>query len=111
MQVCPFILYPNAKRREAGLEPEQTLKESNKKRKIKIKEENPGEYYLVVVKDFTYHHDKQVMTLTEDQVVERQHWIEGVRQKSHPVPIVPWNKLPESYRRKIKAIKLKQKKV
>ena len=80
MQVCPFILYPNAKRREANLEAEQTLDHSNQNRSVKINKENPGEYFVTVVSQFTYHKQKQVMTHQGEHVLEQQHWIGGTRQ-------------------------------
>ena len=109
MQVCPFILYPNAKRRTAGLPVEKTLEYTNRDRKIKILEDNPGEFYIIVLNDFKYHHNKQVMTFSEKNVIERQYWIGGKRQETHPNPIVPWEKVPESYKRLVKATQMKQK--
>lgn len=93
LQVCPFILYPNAKRREVGLEEEEKLQHNNKKRQLKIDPQNPGKYYLIIVKDFTYTHADQLMTFYESDIVERQYWIGGSRQESVPDPILPLDKL------------------
>jgi hypothetical protein len=98
VQVCPFILYPNAKRRVAGLEPEQTLDHTNKTRKIKIGKDNPGKYYIIVVRDFEYQHSGQIIRFKEEDVIERQYWIGGTRQESHPDPIIPLDELPQNLR-------------
>lgn len=94
MRVCPFILYPNSKRRTANLEKEASLDYINRNLKIKQAEENPGEYYLVSVKDFYL--DKETLTIrcNKKDIVERQHWIEGVKQSGHPIPIVKYQDLP-----------------
>lgn len=93
LQVCPFLLYPNAKRRVAGLEEEQTLQHSNRESKVEITEDNPGEYFLVVVRDFTFVLADQLMYYLESNIIERQYWIGGVKQKSIPDPIIPFERL------------------
>lgn len=85
-QVCPFMLYPNAKRRLAGLSHEQTLAYRNENQQVLVEEENPGEYYITVVTDFDYHHAQQVTAFTPDKIVETQYWIGGVRQEKVPDP-------------------------
>lgn len=99
LQVCPFILYPNARRREAGLDEEQTLEHSNKDRQLEIDPENPGEYYLMIVRDFSFVLEHQVMLFYESDVIERQYWIGGKRQESVPDPIVPLDSLSPDFQR------------
>lgn len=102
MQVCPFILYPKSKRRSAGLDDSNKLENVNRNLKVKIAPDNPGEYYLVVVSDFTYDQEKQLMKFGESEVIERQHWIGGKKQDSHPDPIVPFNELPDYIKAQLK---------
>lgn len=80
LQVCPFILYPNARRREANLPEEVHLNAVNENLEIKIDPDNPGEYYLVEVSDFEFLQEKQVMKCKPGDVVSTQHWIGGVLQ-------------------------------
>lgn len=101
LQVCPFLLYPNAKRREAGMPEENKLDTVNENLEVKIGGENPGEYYLVLVSDFVFDQGKQVMTCGESDVTERQYWIEGVRQAEVPSPIVAFDDLPVDIQRQI----------
>lgn len=96
LQVCPFILYPNAKRREAGLDEEEKLAHNNKSREVKINEANPGKYYLVVVKDFRFVQEDQLMYFNESDIIERQYWIGGEKQKSIPDPILRFEDLDEN---------------
>lgn len=99
LQVCPFILYPNAKRRTAGLAEDQTLEYGNKLSKMKIKPENPGKYFLMIVKDFTFVFKDQLMYYFESDVIERQFWIGGQKQERIPDPILPLDSLsPEQQR-------------
>lgn len=93
-QVCPFMLYPNAKRRVAGLAEEETLAHINDVNDVLIKEENPGEYFIVVVNDFDFIDAHHVMTFPEENIKEIQYWIGGVRQAEVPDPIVPPDQLP-----------------
>lgn len=93
LQVCPFLLYPTAKRREAGLDEEQKLAHSNESREVKIDPENPGKFFLTIVKDFTYEHADQLMFYNESDVIERQYWIAGKKQKCVPNPIIPLDNL------------------
>ena len=102
LQVCPFLLYPNAKRREVGMPEENTLESVNQNLEVKIDGENPGEYYLVLVSDFVFDEARQVMTCHEADIVERQHWVEGTRQAEVPSPIVPFDDLPEDIQRQLK---------
>lgn len=84
VQVCPFLLYPGAKRREAGLAPEATLAHRNASSAVPIKGENPGEHYIFVVKDFSFSKRFHVMQFTKDKVIEIQFWRDGVRQTALP---------------------------
>ncbi|GJM12037.1 MAG: hypothetical protein DHS20C12_04400 [Pseudohongiella sp.] len=88
-QVCPFMLYPNAKRRTAGLEEDETLAHRNESADVLIKEENPGEYFIVVVNDFDFSNEHHVMTFPQENILEIQYWIGGTRQAEVPDPIVP----------------------
>lgn len=97
IQVCPFLLYPNAKRREAGLPDESKLETVNQNLQVKIAAENPGEYYLVVVNDFEFNQDKQVMSCEPDNVSDLQYWIGGHRQSAIPDPIVSKEELVSKY--------------
>ncbi len=101
MQVCPFILYPNAKRRSAGLDYEDTLDHSNEGATIVVKPDNPGEFFITLVSNFTYHHEHQVTAFEKTDVLERQHWIGGHRQATVPDPILPPDKIPEELRARI----------
>lgn len=101
MQVCPFILYPNAKRREAGLDEEFTVDHVNKGAALALKADNPGEYFITVVSDFSYHHDEQVTAFNKSDVIERQHWIGGIRQETLPDPIFPPEQIPAALRVRI----------
>jgi len=101
MQVCPFILYPNAKRREAGLEYEDTLDHSNEGASIVVKPDNPGEFFITLVSNFTYHHEHQVTAFDKADVIERQHWIGGKRQASLPDPILRPDQIPVELRDRI----------
>lgn len=98
MQVCPFILYPNAKRRSAGLEYEATVEHLNEGAAIMLEADNPGEFYISVVSDFTYHHDHQVTAFDKDKVLEIQHWIGGTRQDEVTEPILPAEQVPEAFK-------------
>jgi len=80
VQVCPFLLYPNAKRREAGLAPEATLEHRNAVSAVPITGENPGEHYILVVSDFTFSKNFHIMQFTKDKVIEIQHWVGGIQQ-------------------------------
>lgn len=101
MQVCPFILYPKAKRRSAGLDPEHTVEHANKGAPVLLKPDNPGEFYITLVSDFSYHHDEQVAAFNKTDVLEIQHWIGGVRQESIPDPILPPEDVPADLRVRI----------
>lgn len=101
MQVCPFILYPNAKRRTAGLEPENLIENGVETGAIEIAAENPGEFYITLVSDFTYHHDEQVTAFNKTDVLEIQHWVGGLRQESIPDPIMQPELVPEALRVRI----------
>ncbi len=101
MKVCPFILYPNSKRRTSGLPEEATLDYINRDLEVKQGEENPGEYYLVVVQDFYLDKDTRTIRCHESQVVERQHWVEGVKLQGHPTPIVPYHDAPQELRNQL----------
>jgi hypothetical protein len=98
-QVCPFMLYPNAKRRKAGLSEDESLDGVNQELEVKIAPDNPGEYYIVVVKDFTYYPGKQVMRYRKGDVIDIGYWIGGVRQQSIPEPILPAEKIPPEMRK------------
>jgi len=80
MRVCPFIIYPRAQRRSANLPDDVRLEHVNASLPVKIAAENPGEYFLVVVRDFVFHQDRQVMRCRAESVLEYQHWRQGVRQ-------------------------------
>lgn len=82
VQVCPFILYPEAKRRESGLAQENRIEFNNLNRLVKIKPENPGEYRLVVVRDYQFDHKYHVIRFAADDVAQCQRWVEGERQQS-----------------------------
>ncbi len=101
MQVCPFILYPNAKRRTAGLDYEDTLDHSNEGAKIVVKPDNPGEFFITLVSDFTYHHEHQVTAFDKQVILEQQHWIGGIRQASLPDPILSPDKIPQELKDRI----------
>lgn len=101
MQVCPFILYPNAKRRAAGLDYEATVEHVNEGVEIELKADNPGEYYISIVSDFSYHHDQQVTAFDKDKVIYIQHWVGGKLQDSVPDPILPKDKIHESFHGRI----------
>lgn len=98
MQVCPFILYPKAKRRTAGLSYEDSLEYANEGAAIEVNADNPGEFYITVVSDFTYHHDQQLTAFDKDKVLEIQHWIGGVRQSEVVEPILTAEQVPEGLR-------------
>ena len=98
MRVCPFILYPQSKRRTANLEKEATLEYINRDLEIKQAEENPGEYYLVIVRDFYKDVRTKTIRCAECDVIERQHWKEGAKMSRHPVPIVEYQQLPSDMR-------------
>lgn len=95
VQVCPFILYPNAKRRAADLPQDATLEHHNEGKAVKLGAENPGKYYIVVISNFVFHEKLQLSLYNESHVIERQYWIGGERQASIPDPIVPLETLPE----------------
>lgn len=101
MQVCPFILYPNAKRRTAGLSYEDTLDHSNEGATIVVKPDNPGEFFITLVSDFTYHHEHQVTAFDKKDIIAQQHWIGGERQAVIPDPILPPEKIPEELKGRI----------
>ncbi len=101
MQICPFILYPKSKRRGAGLEEEQTMAFRNRERTVKNAPENPQQYYLVIVDDFTFDFDSKTIRCKESNVLERQYWIEGIRQSDYPRPILPFQELPEDLQRQL----------
>ncbi len=101
MQVCPFILYPNAKRRTAGLQAEDLLENQKKNAAVKVGSENPGEFYITLVSDFVYHHDEQVMAFNKEDILTLQHWVGGVRQQSIPDPILRPEQVPEASRGRI----------
>lgn len=100
IQVCPFLLYPNSKRREAGLPEDNKLESVNQTLDVKISAENPGEYYLVEVDDFTFDQGKQVMTCDPQNVIGMQYWIGGNRQKTIPNPIVSSDVLETKFSKK-----------
>lgn len=95
MQVCPFILYPNAKRRTAGLDYENTVEHLNEGAAIELEAENPGEFYICVVSDFTYHHEHQLTAFDKDKLLDIQHWIGGQRQPEVTQPILPPEQVPD----------------
>ena len=101
MQVCPFILYPNAKRRTANLDAEASIDHVNAGAAIKLDAKNPGEFFITVVSDFSYHHDEQVTAFNKDDVLEVQHWVGGVRQESIRDPILPAEQVPEALKVRI----------
>lgn len=101
MRVCPFILYPNAKRREAGLDYEDTLDHGNVDATVVVEPDNPGEYFVLMVSDFTYHPDPQVTAFEKCDVLETQHWIGGEKQNAIPNPILPSDQIPEALRERI----------
>lgn len=101
MQVCPFILYPKAKRRDAGLDEEQTIDHVNKGAAVALDAKNPGEFYITVVSDFRYHPDEQITAFNKSDVLERQYWVAGKRQESIPDPIVTPDRVPASLRVRI----------
>ncbi len=101
MQVCPFILYPNAKRRTAGLSYEDTLEHSNEGATVVVKPDNPGEFFITIVSNFTYHHEHQVTAFDKPDVIERQHWIGGVKQANLPDPILPLEQVPVELRDRV----------
>lgn len=101
MRVCPFILYPNAKRREAGLDYEDTLDHGNVDATVVVEPDNPGEYFVLMVSDFTYHPDPQVTAFEKGDVLETQHWIGGEKQNAIPSPILPSDQIPEALRERI----------
>lgn len=98
MQVCPFILYPNAKRRVAGLAYEDTLDHGNENATVQVAPDNPGEFFISVVSHFDYHHEHQVTAFDKSHVLEIQHWVGGVRQSAIPDPLLPRDKVPEELR-------------
>lgn len=95
MQVCPFILYPKSKRRVAGLSEKETLEHLNKNLDVKYDAENPGEYYLLLVDDFYFESDSKSIRCLESNVQERQYWVGGQKQSSHPKPILEFSQLPQ----------------
>ncbi len=95
MQVCPFILYPNAKRRSSGLKYENTVEHINEGAAISLNADNPGEFYICVVTDFTYHHEHQVTAFDKDKILEIQHWIGGARQAAVVGPILSAEQVPD----------------
>lgn len=101
MQVCPFILYPNAKRREAGLDFEDTLDHGNENASVQVAPENPGEFFISVVSHFDYHPEPQVTAFDKPHVLELQHWVGGERQSSIPEPIIPLEKVPPQLRERL----------
>lgn len=101
MRVCPFILYPNAKRREAGLDYEDTLDHSNEDAAVMVKPDNPGEYFVLMVSDFTYHPDPQVTAFEKSDILEAQHWIGGERQETIPDPILPLHQIPDALKERV----------
>lgn len=98
LQVCPFLLYPNAKRRQAGLEYEQTLQYANDTQQVQGYTDNPGKYFLTIVRDFSRMEGQQLMIYNESDVLERQYWIGGEKQDSIPDPIFPLDELTEELR-------------
>jgi hypothetical protein len=98
VQVCPFILYPNAKRRTANLPEESTLEHHNKDRNLKLDGANPGAYYIVLVNDFSWVEKHKIMAYKESNVLMRELWIEGEQIIPHPEPIVPLENLPPALR-------------
>ncbi len=101
MQVCPFILYPNAKRRAAGLDYEDTVDHLNEGAAIELQADNPGEFYISLVSDFTYHREHQITAFDKDSVLEIQHWIGGARQAAISDPILPAEQIPEGLRSRL----------
>lgn len=101
VQVCPFILYPNSKRRVSGLKESDTIEYFNDRLDVKYDGSNPGEYYIVVVDDFWFHEKTQTIRCEETNVIERQYWIEGKRQETVPHPIVSYSMLPDVTRKNL----------
>lgn len=94
VQVCPFILYPNAKRRVAGLPEDRTFDAVNEGKEVKQGEDNPGDYYLVVVNNFAFAPKQKLLVYNEANVIDRQYWIGGEKQAAIPDPIYCLEKLP-----------------
>lgn len=101
MQVCPFILYPNAKRREAGLDYEDTLDHGNENARVVVEGNNPGEYFISMVSNFSYHHEHQVTAFEKSDLVEMQHWVGGCKQATLPDPILPPDLIPDALKDRI----------
>lgn len=101
MKVCPFILYPNAKRRTAGLAAEATVEHVNAGAPLKLDGKNPGEFFITIVADFSYHHDEQVTAFNKEDVLDVQHWIGGERQETIRDPILPPEQVPDALKIRI----------
>ena len=101
MQVCPFLLYPSAKRRYAGLEEVEDINKVNEFLDVKTSPENTGEHYIVVVSGFEFDPIKFIMTCSEEQVLERQYWVEGKLQEEVPNPIVEFDELPDYIKKEL----------
>ena len=73
VQVCPFILLPNAKRREAGLKPEELAGSAL------ATIENPGVYAITRVSKYRvrYMVDHWVAMYSQRHIKSRVWWIEG----------------------------------
>jgi hypothetical protein len=98
MQVCPFILYADAKRRDAGLPEELSDQRLNEGLKVKHDPTNPGEYYLITVDDFQFNRVDMTLHYLDNNILDIQYWIQGHRQKAIPNPILDYDDLPEEVR-------------
>lgn len=77
LQVCPYILYPNAKRREAGM-PEGTNEGPNSNPLAELG--NPGVYFITGAKRYMIHdsgHGYPLIGWNDNEVVYQARWVEG----------------------------------
>lgn len=74
VRVCPFILLPKAKRRDAGLTKEELAASPA------FDAENPGEYYITLVKKFNVDMFLGMTAKWKDRwIVSRNKYVEGKR--------------------------------
>jgi hypothetical protein len=98
---CSFIFYPNAMRREASLDYDETSDHGSEDATVMVKPDNSGECFALVVSDLAYHPDSQVTAFEKSDVLELQHWIESEMQEAIPNPILPYCQIPEAVRDRI----------
>lgn len=76
LKVCPFILYPKAKRRQAGLTPEEAAMSDLQD------PDNPGEWWLHVVTNYAYHtvQGNPILSHTKRDLRSATRWVGGTIQ-------------------------------